>query len=532
MMAGKYGHESKAFNDGIPDEILSDVEMLEEDARMSVVDSCGDDLWLDQMVSDFLIEFPDFDISDYLDPELKSSLDNGVTDALHRIDHEIKQQDITFLSRDEDINELPCRPHCVNQMFEQNQKLIIELQNELESLRKIQSNLQISSMGKDLEVENTDEHSKNAELCVEDTPIDRRRSMKSTEEQNVGDKIISKESEDVLPNADAEHQLQSNDNFSFNDSFKKSASSHCQQRLRSKTGPTYELRNRKSSETKHKTKHGRKARMGLHYCNVCRRQFNSKSILVSHLRIHNGEKPYECKVCQKAFSVAFSLSQHLRIHSGEKPYKCSVCQKAFGQSSNLKRHLRIHSGKKQILNFNGLLPIIFFPPPFEEKPYKCTVCQKAFSVACSLSTHLRIHSGKKQILNFKGSLPIIFFLRRLEKSLTSVRSVKKHSLDQTICPHRGPHICAFILVRRQAFKLNDFLPVIISLSTFNIVSNVSVYLRTHSVCAPYLVISELMQQGTAVAEQRVTRVQNFNKFMNQIFNEKCLSTNRLCSTCI
>ncbi|KAJ6634476.1 hypothetical protein Bhyg_05039 [Pseudolycoriella hygida] len=176
MMEGKYGQELETFNDGILDEILADIEMLEENAGMSVVDACGDDLWLDQMVSDFLVEFP-IDILDYLDPELKSSLDNGVTDTLHRIDHEMKQQEITLnslLSRDEDINELRCRAHCVNQTFEQNQKLITELQNELESLRKIQSNLQISSMGKDLEGENTDVHSKNVELCVEDTPTDRK----------------------------------------------------------------------------------------------------------------------------------------------------------------------------------------------------------------------------------------------------------------------------------------------------------------------------------------------------------------------
>ncbi|KAJ6648375.1 Zinc finger protein, partial [Pseudolycoriella hygida] len=561
-----YGQELETFNDGIPDEILADIEMLEENAGMSVVDACGDDFWLDQIVSDFLVEFPNFDKLDYhhcvnqmfkqnqkLITELKNELEslrkiqlnlqissmgkdlegentdvhsknvelcvedtptdrktksseskrktihgrkarkqNGMglhycnvcrrqfnfksvlvihlrthsgekpyeckvcqksfnrssslrrhliihsgekpyqctvcqkaftqsgTLSSHQRTHSGKMtnfklqglaannffsftvksltsvqfakrrsvdqvKSLTSVRSDKwySLDQTIC-PHICAFILEKrlrftkrhssllatcpfiyeqilNQKLITELQNELESLRKIQSNLQISSMGKDLEGENTDVHSKNVELCVEDTPTDRKTPMKGTEEENVGDKIISKEPEDVLPNTDAEHQLQSNnssDNFSFNDSSKKSASSHFQQRLRRRTDTSYELRNSKSSESKRKTNHGRKARkhngMGLHYCNVCRRQFNFKSILVRHLRTHSGEKPYECKVCQKSFNQSSSLRRHLIIHSGEKPYQCTV------------------------------------------------------------------------------------------KSLTSVRSAKRYSLNQAICPH----ICAFILEER------------------------------------------------------------------------------------
>ena len=43
---------------------------------------------------------------------------------------------------------------------------------------------------------------------------------------------------------------------------------------------------------------------------------------ILHMKIRNGEKPYQCVQCDKAFSKQVSLSIHLRIHTGEKPLTC------------------------------------------------------------------------------------------------------------------------------------------------------------------------------------------------------------------
>ena len=38
---------------------------------------------------------------------------------------------------------------------------------------------------------------------------------------------------------------------------------------------------------------------------------------ILHMKIRNGEKPYQYVQCDKAFSKQVSLSFHLRIHTGE-----------------------------------------------------------------------------------------------------------------------------------------------------------------------------------------------------------------------
>ena len=36
-----------------------------------------------------------------------------------------------------------------------------------------------------------------------------------------------------------------------------------------------------------------------HECDICKKKFSRRSILVEHFRIHLGEKPYGCAECGK-----------------------------------------------------------------------------------------------------------------------------------------------------------------------------------------------------------------------------------------
>jgi len=62
---------------------------------------------------------------------------------------------------------------------------------------------------------------------------------------------------------------------------------------------------------------------------VCRSITRSDS-LVTHSRIHSGEKPFKCPECDKAFSESSSLTRHMRVHTGDKPY--TLCDKSFNYS--------------------------------------------------------------------------------------------------------------------------------------------------------------------------------------------------------
>lgn len=114
----------------------------------------------------------------------------------------------------------------------------------------------------------------------------------------------------------------------------------------------------------HVKKHDRPYNCQVPDCDIAEFGFVTQKDLDKHMRTYHEElcdpdesfslssdkafqkTPYVCNICSAKFTRNFNLISHLRVHKGERPFTCTECGKAFARSSDCERHKKIHARRR------------------------------------------------------------------------------------------------------------------------------------------------------------------------------------------
>lgn len=107
-----------------------------------------------------------------------------------------------------------------------------------------------------------------------------------------------------------------------------------------------------------------------------------------------GERPFVCEICKRAFNQKASLRTHMAMHFGNRPHRCDFCDAHFSQKGNLRAHVkRVHD-----IGQNG------------QNVYRCDYCSCMFRKLGNLNAHIsKMHSDKEvsgvvqSIINSEGT---------------------------------------------------------------------------------------------------------------------------------
>ena len=144
-------------------------------------------------------------------------------------------------------------------------------------------------------------------------------------------------------------------------------------------------------------------------CNHCDKKVTDRSHIITHIRIHTGEQPFECVKCNFKSAYRQTIQRHKELcHSNlppPRPFSCSKCEKSFKTKQIFRKHQLVHSSSKQFsckkcsyatnrkqhLKEHLLDKHSNFPEELL-KPHGCEVCGFRFKCSNHLIRHLKVHN--------------------------------------------------------------------------------------------------------------------------------------------
>uniref|UniRef100_A0A8D8NUL5 Zinc finger protein 416 n=3 Tax=Culex pipiens TaxID=7175 RepID=A0A8D8NUL5_CULPI len=113
-------------------------------------------------------------------------------------------------------------------------------------------------------------------------------------------------------------------------------------------------------------------------CAECGKRIRSPHTYQAHLRIHNGERPFQCSQCPRTFRISQGLVRHVReVHERRRTYACEICGDRFGNKRNLDQHRNRHTN---------------------ERPYRCETCGSSYNQKAALLIHSRVHGAERNFV--------------------------------------------------------------------------------------------------------------------------------------
>lgn len=165
-------------------------------------------------------------------------------------------------------------------------------------------------------------------------------------------------------------------------------------------------------------------------CNTCKKTFNSKNKLVSHIhsmhtvlsktniqlprlldgklqndqfsRLPNGK--FQCLMCDKIFCRKLNLSQHVMTHVAEKNVCCDLCDFKCYTKTQLDVHKMKHAKRfcceicSKMFTYKFQLETHVQAVHYNLRPFKCSLCNKSFKTRYNYGSHIAQH---KDVRNFQ-----------------------------------------------------------------------------------------------------------------------------------